>query len=107
MRQSSNEEMFTKPRGKFFKLFQRCSDKIICNSINAKKMCEKHYPGFSHKLTVIDNLIVLPELEATYEPKRNGKLKIVVAASYHELRMWMGLLKQLIYLMREIKPKSK
>lgn len=83
-------------KGRVFAWFQRYSDAIICNSNNAKKMWLKNYPQYKNKLEVIYNPIILPSVTSEYIPKRNGKLHIIVAASYQYLKNPIGVIKALV-----------
>lgn len=90
-RSSKEDYLFTK-QGRIFGWFQRYSDAIVCNSYNALAMWEKHYPQYKHKLLVIYNPVLLPEITNEYIPKRNGKLHVVIAASYQYLKNPLGLI---------------
>ena len=90
-RSSKEDYLFTK-QGKIFGWFQRFSDAIVCNSYNALTMWEKHYPQYKHKLSVIYNPVLLPKITEEYIPKRNGKLHVVIAASYQYLKNPLGLI---------------
>jgi len=97
---SSKENYLISIQGKIFGWFQRYSDAIVCNSHNAKSMWEKYFPQYKNKITVIYNPVILPEITSAYIPKRNGKLHIVIAASYQYLKNPIGLI-QAIALMSE------
>lgn len=90
-RSSKEDYLFTK-QGRIFGWFQRYSDAIVCNSYNALAMWEKHYPQYKHKLLVIYNPVLLPEITKEYIPKRNAKLHVVIAASYQYLKNPLGLI---------------
>lgn len=102
---SSKKSTFLSRRGKIFGWFQRYSDAIVCNSFNAKAMWEKHYPSYKDKLSVIYNPIILPVITAKYIPKKDGKLHVVVAASYQYLKNPIGLIKALSLMSNETKDK--
>ena len=90
---SAKEEFFQTKKGKIFAWFQRFSDKIVCNSENAKKMWIKHYPLYKEKLSVIYNSVYInKKINTKYIPKKNGKLNIVVLASYQYLKNPIGLI---------------
>lgn len=63
----------------------------------------KHYPIFKHKLKVIYNPIKLPEIKSVYKPLENGKLNIVIAASFQEIKNPIGLIKAISLLTEEDK----
>ena len=98
---SSKEANLTSRRGKVFGWFYRFSDAIICNSYNAKNLWLKYYPKYKDKLHVIYNPTILPAINSKYIPKRDGKLNIVIAASYQYLKNPIGLVKALSLLDEE------
>ena len=102
---SSKESTFLSRQGKIFGWFQRYSDTIICNSYNAKAMWANYYPEYKNKLSVIYNPINMPEITSEYVPKRNGKLHLVIAASYQYLKNPIGLIHALALLNEEEKNK--
>lgn len=93
---SAKKDALTSFKGRIFAWFQRYSDAIVCNSNNAKEMWVEHYPRYKNKLEVIYNPVILPTISSKYIAKRNGKLHIVVAASYQYLKNPIGLIKALI-----------
>lgn len=101
-RSSKEQYLFTK-QGKIFGWFQRFSDAIICNSYNAMAMWEKHYPNYKEKLSVIYNPVLLPEITQIYIPKKNGKLHVVIAASYQYLKNPIGLINAISLMSQEEK----
>lgn len=92
---SSKIDFFFTRKGKIFSWFQRYSDRIVCNSENAKLMWSKCCPYYKDKLSVIYNAVNLPKTKSTYTPKRDGKLNIVIAASYQKLKNPQGVIKAL------------
>lgn len=102
---SSKMSTFNTPRSKVFNFFQRFSDTLVCNSHNAKLMWEKYYPKYKDKLTVIYNPVLLPKITSAYIPKRDGKLHIIVAASYQYLKNPIGLIKSLLLMNQENRSK--
>lgn len=92
---SSKLKTFLSRKGKLFAWFQRYSNTIICNSYNSKAMWEQYYPQYKDKLTTIYNPVLLPQINSEYIPKRNGKLNIIVAASYQYLKNPIGLVRAL------------
>ncbi len=92
---NSKEYFFKTKKGKIFAWFQRYSDVIVCNSENARKMWLKYYPQYENKLKVIYNTVTLQPLSVKYIPKRDGKLHIIVVASYQYLKNPVGVVKAL------------
>lgn len=102
---SAKESTFNSRRGKIFAWFQRYSDAIVCNSNNAKEMWMKYYPQYKNKLTTIYNTVTLPKITSEYIPKRDGKIHIIIAASYQYLKNPIGLIKALALLNNEEREK--
>lgn len=102
---SSKKSTFLSKRGKVFTWFQRYSDAIVCNSYNAKNMWEINCPAYSSKLSVIYNPVILPAVKSEYIINKNGKLNIVVAASYQYLKNPIGLIKALALMGDELRDK--
>ena len=98
---SSKTSTFDTPRGKLITWFQRYSDKIVCNSYNAKKMWGFYKPSYIPKLSVIYNPVIISGTTSKYVYKRDGKLHIVVAASYRYLKNSIGLINALSLLKEE------
>lgn len=102
---SSNESKFSNFRGKLFAWFQRYSDFIVCNSENAKNMWLTHYPLFKEKLKVIYNIVDLQQISTKYIFRREGRIHIVIAASYQYIKNPTGLAEALCLLTDEEKEK--
>lgn len=88
---SAKVESFQSIRSKMFSIFQYNTDKIVCNSNNAKGLWEKYYPKYSNKLITIYNSVRLSDISSKYIIRQNGKLKIIVAASYQMLKNPIGV----------------
>lgn len=86
---------FTSRKGKIFAYFQKFSDAIVCNSNNAKEMWKKYYPQYDNKLITLYNIISIAETPTEYTPKKDGKLHIIIAASYQHTKNPLGLIKGL------------
>lgn len=102
---SNNCLAFNSFKGKIFRMTQRFSDIIVCNSENSRKMWEKNSPRHLNKLITIYNPVILPVITASYIPKLNGKFNIVVAASYSSVKNPDGLISALRMLSPEEKMK--
>ena len=98
---SSRESTFTSLRGKFFVWFQRYSDYIVCNSQNACDLWQKYRPEYADKMEVIYNCVQLGSVHSEYQPLKDGKLHIVVAATYQYLKNPLGLVKALSLMTQE------
>lgn len=97
---SAKEDSFSKTKTKIFAWFQHYADKIVCNSENARLMWTRHYPNYANKMAVIYNNVKLQPISSSYIPRKDGKLHIVIAASYQYLKNPIGLIKA-ISLMNE------
>lgn len=92
---SAQERTFLSKKGKVFCWFQRYADYIVCNSENAKQMWASYQSKYVDKLRVVYNSVTLQPVTSKYVPKKDGKLHIVVAASYLDVKNPMGMLKAL------------
>lgn len=90
---SNKEEMMRSRRGRIFGWFQRYSDALVCNSHNAEAMWLRYYPQYEDKLHTIYNAVEVSHCDTHYIPRRNGKLHLVVAASYQYLKNPIGLIR--------------
>jgi glycosyltransferase involved in cell wall biosynthesis len=102
---SAKVTSFTKFRGRLFKWFERYSDRIVCNSINAQKLWEQHYPQYRHKLLTIYNPVMISEEKNSDNLRNDGKTHIVVAASYQYIKNMNGLIEAVHMLNNEDKNK--
>lgn len=100
----SSKDFFLKTaKGKIYAWFRRFSDYIVCNSENAKLMWLENYPNYSRKLNVIYNAITLPNVSVDYTPLLNGKVHLVVAASFQKLKNPILLVEAINLLSKEEK----
>lgn len=89
---SSKTSTFLSMRGKIFGWFRKYSDHIVCNSHNAKTLWETFHPSYVNKLSVIYNPVILKEINTEYIYRKNGRLNLVIAASYQYLKNPIGLI---------------
>lgn len=92
---SAQKRTFFSKKGKVFCWFQRYADYIVCNSENARQMWERYQPKYVSKLKVIYNSVMLQPVTSEYVHRRDGKLHVVVAASYLDVKNPMGMIKAL------------
>lgn len=92
---SSRNSTFTSIRGKLYGWFQRFTDLIVCNSQNACSLWKTYRPYYAQKMKVIYNCVQLGPIHSNYVPRREGKLHIVVAATYQYLKNPLGLVNAL------------
>lgn len=102
---SAKEENFHTLRGKLIGWMKRYSDTIVCNSENARNLWLKYYPCYRNKLEVVYNIVTLPEITSTYIPRKDGKTRIVVAASYQYLKNPINVIEAVNLLDEDLKEK--
>ncbi|MGM9774603.1 MAG: glycosyltransferase family 4 protein [Candidatus Egerieousia sp.] len=95
-RSSSEKTTFHDIKQRIFNYFQRYSDALVCNSENAKQMWLRHYPQYADKLRIVYNTVALQPIPARYVPLQDGRLHIVVAASYQYIKNPIGVIKALL-----------
>lgn len=104
---SASKTIFNIRKFKIINWLQSYSDHIICNSQNAKEMWVEHYPNYKNKLGVIYNTVQLGPIHSIYEPKKDDKLHIIVAATYQYLKNPLGLVEALSLMSNEERNKIK
>lgn len=102
---SAKEVFFQTYKGKIFSWFQRFADYIVCNSENSRQMWIKHHPEYEFKLKLIYNTVKISPIKTTYNIRRDGRLHIIVAASYQSLKNPIGLIEALNLLTAEERSK--
>ncbi len=96
---SAKESTFKGKRQRIFNRFERYSDVKVCNSHHAMEMWKKYYPQYTSKLRVIYNPVLMPmDRIGERSVARDGKLRIVVAASYQKLKNPLGVIDALCLL---------
>lgn len=88
---SAKESTFVGIRQKIFNYFERYADIKVCNSQNAMQMWKEHYPQYADKLRAIYNPVIIPALAESKELS-DGRLRIVIAASYQRLKNPLGVI---------------
>lgn len=90
---SSKTSTFIGFKNKVYNYFEKYSNYKVCNSQNAKNLWEKHFPKYSNKLRVIYNPVILNGYDVKeHSYRQNGKLNIVVPASYQGLKNPLGVI---------------
>lgn len=103
---SAKVTSFNKFRGRLFKWFERYSDRVVCNSINAQNLWERYCPKYKHKLfTIYNPVLILGEEKKSNYLRKDQKKHIVVAASYQYLKNMNGLIEAVHMLSYEEKDK--
>lgn len=98
---SSKDQTFQNKKAKIYLWFQRYSDFIVCNSENAKNKWMAKQPRYEKKLKTIYNVVNLDNIDTIYQPHKEGKLNILVAASHQYLKNAMGLARAIVLLNKE------
>lgn len=103
---SAKKITFTSRKNRFYNWFERFSDAKVCNSQNAMQMWEQYYPQYHDKYRVIYNPVLMTnQPSANHIYKRDGKLHLLVAASYQKLKNPLELIKAVMTLDKEEKEK--
>lgn len=89
---NNRDEVFLKPREKFHTRFERNTYRKVSNSEAAKNKFAQYFPALAHKLVTIYNAVELPSIVSSYICKKDGKVNIIVPASYREVKNPMRLL---------------
>lgn len=92
---NNRDSVFLTRKYKRYVKFEKYSDIKVCNSDNAKRVFAKYFPEHANKLTTIYNIVDLPEIQSKYTIKKDGKVHIIIPASYREVKNPMGLLRAL------------
>lgn len=87
---SAKMSTFMGKRSKLFIPFQRFSDKIVCNSVNAQRLWEKYCPQYRAKLTTIYNPVLMEKTD--YQKLLQERRTLVIPASYQYLKNPLGLI---------------
>lgn len=92
---SAKDSTFCGIKSKVFLFFQIFSDAIVCNSENAAEKWRINCPGFSNKIRVIYNPVILENMD-NRKCLHSGKRKnIVIPASYQYLKNPVRLIEAL------------
>lgn len=74
---------------------QQYADAIVCNSNQAKELWQKNCPLYDNKLFTIYNIVTLGSISTDYFPRQDGKLHVMVAASYLYYKNLIGFVNAL------------
>lgn len=104
---SAKLSTFLSRRNRFYNVFERFSDAKVGNSENAMNMWRKYYPQYSDKYSVIYNQVAVPAefIDVHKEYLSSGKLQIIVAASYQEIKNPIRVIEAVNLLSKENKEK--
>lgn len=79
---NSKEEIFAGIKGKITVYAERFSDWKVANSDVGRQMWIKHCPQYTAKLSTIYNPVIIHDTLMSPQREKDGRLRIVVAASY-------------------------
>ena len=102
---SAKEYEFGSKKTKLEGWLMQFSDYLVCNSENARDMWMKYYPKYEKKYKVIYNNVQLDDPSSDYEPLRDGKCHVIIAASYQYLKNPIGMIEGINLLSQEEKEK--
>ncbi len=89
---NNRHEVWHSWKNKFFTLFEINAYQKVSNSDSARIKFANDHPALSKKLTTIYNIVDLPPINTSYQCRKNGKINIIVPASYRPVKNPMGLL---------------
>lgn len=89
---NNRDEVFLWSREKFYNRFERNTYRKVSNSESALKKYAHYYPQFTSKLMTIYNIVELPPIVSSYSCKKDGRINIIVPASYREVKNPMRML---------------
>lgn len=89
---NNRDEVFLRSREKFYNQFELYTYRKVSNSEAAKNKFAHYYPQFASILTTIYNVVDLPSIVSSYNCKKDGKVNVIVPASYREVKNPMRML---------------
>ena len=89
---NNRDEVFLNSKRKFYTRFEPNAYRKVSNSKAAERRFAHHFPQLEHKLTTIYNIVDLPPIVSSYTCKKDGKVNIIVPASYREVKNPMRFL---------------
>lgn len=89
---SANLASFTNMKTRFMKSTYKYADYIVTNSNNARDIWTNTFPNLYKKLRTLYNVNTVDIQAIEYIPKKDGKLHIVIAASYRKIKNIDGLI---------------
>lgn len=98
---NNRDEVFLWRRERFFYRFERYTYLKVSNSEAAKYKFAHYYPNLASKLTTIYNAVDLPPVTSKYTSKKDGRVNIIVPASYREVKNPMNVLKAMALMSNE------
>lgn len=90
---NNRDEVFLRPKNRFFSIFERYSYRIVSNSQAAIERYSSINPHLSEKIFKIYNIVDIPEMTSSYQLRKDGRLRIIVPASYSVVKNPINMLK--------------
>lgn len=100
---NNRDDAFISYRKRFYTFFEKYTDVKVSNSDNAKNVFAGHFPHLASKLTTIYNIVDLPDITTNYLLRKDGKIHIIIPASYRAVKNPMRLLEALALMNNEEK----
>ena len=98
---NNRDDAFISTRKRFYTYFEKYTDVKVSNSDNAKYVFAGHFPNLASKLTTIYNIVDLPDITTNYLLRKDGKIHIIIPASYRAVKNPMRLLEALALMNNE------
>ncbi len=89
---NNRDEVFLNSKRKFYTRFEHYAYRKVSNSKAAQLRFAQHFPQLAPKLMTIYNIVDLPPIVSSYTCKKDGKVNIIVPASYREVKNPMRFL---------------
>lgn len=98
---NNRDQVFLAWREKFYTRFERNAFRKVSNSNAARKRFAENFPYLTDKLMTINNIVDLPAITTSYTCCRDGKVHIIIPASYRAVKNPMGMLRGVALLNEE------
>lgn len=98
---NNRDEVFLWRRERFYNRFERYTYRKVSNSESAKIKFARYNPQYADKLTTIYNIVDLPPITSSYTCKKDGKVNIIVPASYRMVKNPIRLLEAVALMTKE------
>lgn len=98
---NNRDQVFLAWREKYYTRFERNAFRKVSNSNAARNKFAEYFPHLSDKLMTIYNIVDLPPITSSYVACRDGKVHVIVPASYRAVKNPMGMLRGVVLLNEE------
>ena len=89
---NNRDEVFLNSKEKFYTRFEHYAYRKVSNSDAAQRRFAQYFPKLASKLETIYNIVDLPPIVSEYISKKDGKVNIIIPASYREVKNPMRFL---------------